>query len=136
MIPTFPGNHRHRGATLLITVLIVGAVALVIGISIALRSIGDLDAAERTTALLRSLAVADGCLEDTLTHLWGDATYGAVPVTLTFGGGTCTAKVTRDALKPMLTIRLRAQAGRSIRNVRATVSTANHRLRLTAWDLE
>jgi len=129
-------NTAHPGATLLITVLIVGAVALVVSISIAMRSMGDLDMAVRTTQLYKTLALAEGCLEQVLLNLWGDKSFATEEETLELGTGTCRAQVQGvEGDENRREVVVQATVGRFARSIRAVIDTSGHRLEMIEWEL-
>lgn len=125
----------HRGATLLITVLIVGSVALVVGMGIALRGIGELDAAVRTTESHRVLALAEGCVEKSLLGLWGDTSFARSEESFSLGDGQCTVKVDPmedDHLRQMI---VRADRGRYAKTIRVIVDVSGYQLEIVDWEL-
>lgn len=129
-------RRQRPGATLLITVLIVGAVALVVSMGVALRGIGELDMAIRTTESQKVLALAEGCLQKSLLNLWGDKSFASKGESFALGDGTCTAEVNAvendENLREVL---VRAERGRFTRNIRAIIDISGHRLVMVEWEL-
>lgn len=127
-------QHTRNGATLLITVLIVGTVALVVGMGLILRVIGELDIARTSNEAQQSLATADSCLQEVLLGLWGDKTYAREGKILVFDRGECTVSMERD--KEGRSISLTARVGGLTRRIQAVVDPDQPQLRLLKWQWE
>lgn len=84
-------THQRHGAMLLITVMILGTIALLIGIGLALRGIGEMDMSYSSSQAQKAQAIADGCAEEALGRLWADSSYTGGDVTI--GQGVCTISV-------------------------------------------
>ncbi len=130
-------RHNRPGATLLITVMIVGAVALAISMSIALAGIGDLDMALRTTESQRTLALTEGCLHQSLLNLWGDKSFASNEETFALGKGTCTAKV--QAMNEEQNLRevvVQGTIGRFTHTIQAVIRNSGSRLEMLDWRVQ
>jgi hypothetical protein len=93
MIPASNLYRRKRpGMTLLITVLIAGAVALAIGLSVTLRAIGELDISTAGSESEIAQGAMDACVQEGLLKLARDSSYAGD--TLPMGEATCTVTVT------------------------------------------
>lgn len=129
-------RQRRSGATLLITVLIVGSVALVIAMSIVLRGIGELDMALRTTEEKRTLALAEGCLQKTLLSLWGDQSFAMEQESFPLGAGTCSARVAKtETNEDLREVVVQATIGHFTRSIRAIIDSGGARLTMLDWEL-
>lgn len=122
-------TRSHPGAMLLITVLIVGAVVLMISLGVTLRSIGELSMGLAENRSQETLAIADGCLQETLLRLARNGAYAGGAMTV--GGGNCTMTVTTAGLQQ--TIAVTATLGRWTRKLQAQVNVAGGRVVLLEW---
>jgi hypothetical protein len=122
-------HHNRPGAMLLITVMIMGSVALIIGISLALRGIGEMEMSFSSSQAQKVLAVADGCVEETLMRLWADSTYHGGKLTL--GQGECVITVFRhgDVRKALV----EANVEKWKRSIELTVDSDNIETQLLEW---
>ncbi len=77
---------------LIATMLISSAVALTIGMSIALQGLQGLSMGRSEPKSGEVLAIADGCMEEALLRLSRSSGYQGG--TLTYGNGTCEILVT------------------------------------------
>ncbi len=132
----FHFRRQRPGAALLITVLIVGSVALLITMGIALRGIAELDAAVRTAQSQRAMAMAESCLQHTLLGLWEDKSFARSGASFAFDDGTCTAETHTVPEHPTFReLRVKATVGRFTKMVRAVVDTRGYRLELKEEEL-
>lgn len=79
--------YNKKGATALLTVLIIGSAALIMAVSAAFLSIGELDLGFTSQKGGETFALADGCMEDVLRHLRIDTSYTGG--TLNLGAKSC-----------------------------------------------
>jgi cysteine-rich repeat protein len=86
-------RKRRNGMTLLISVLVMGAAAIVIGASMAIRGIEEVDIGRSTVQTTETFAVAEACAEEALLQL---KRRGAMytGTTLAVGDGICSVVVT------------------------------------------
>lgn len=87
---TLPLRTRP-GMSLVVAVLVVGAVALMVIVGIGLRGTREVSAGAAATGGQQALALADGCAEVALYEITQSATY--VGATIGFAGGTCAIAV-------------------------------------------
>lgn len=90
MIPR-PTRRRqvrsHGGYMALVSVIILGVVGTVMGLSVALRGISELDRGLATIQEHKLIAIADACAEDVL---WQYSRNPGTPVSpVSINGGTC-----------------------------------------------
>lgn len=124
------GSQQIRpGAMLLITVLITGAVALAIGLGIALQSIGMLDMGTAELRAQEVLATADACMEEALLRTSRDASYEGESLPLE--RGSCHITVTGSGSQR--TINVTASLGRWTRKITSQVSLSGSQVTLLEW---
>jgi hypothetical protein len=122
--------QAHRPAAMLLTtVLIMGATALTISLSIALRSIGELDMGFAGNQSQEVFAAADGCMEDALRHLWADYSYTGA--TLTIDDTLCTITVTSVGTRR--TVNVTGVLDRWTRRLTAEVDLTGTGVTLREW---
>ena len=116
---------------LLISVLILGAALLTIGMAFGLRAIGEiaLGSAEETSE--RALLLTDGCMEEALLRLLRDASYPGGSFTLP--AGACSAIVTGNPADTEVTVTSTVALSTHVIHVR--VETLGARLIVTDWRL-
>jgi len=115
--------------TLLITVIILGIVALATGLSIALRAVGELDMGNAGTQSEQAQAVVDACMGEALIKIGRDATYSGE--TLTIGQIACTIGVTINGTSRTVTVT--ALSGRWTRAVQTTAAVTGTGVTLRRW---
>ena len=120
---------QRPGAMLLITVMIMGAVALIISISLALRGIGEMEMSYSSSQAQKVLAIADGCIEEVLMRLWADSTYQGGELTL--GNGTCDIAITRSG--DVREVLVEAHIERWVRKILVTVNSEEIEMQLLEW---
>ncbi|MBI3332125.1 hypothetical protein HYZ99_04165 [Candidatus Peregrinibacteria bacterium] len=86
-----PVGSARPGSMLLVTVLIVGSIALLTSISVALRGMHELSMAQGIRKSMELTAIADGCMEEAMLRLSRSSSYAGG--TLAVGGGSCTIVV-------------------------------------------
>ena len=128
-LPYLPDLSSRPGAMMLITVLIAGSVALTIGLSIALRGIGEIDMGIAEVQTLKAFGIAEGCTEEALFQLSHDESYtGGL---LTLGDGDCTIDVTSDGSERIINVT--ATMKRWIRKIEVRVDLAGPQVTILEW---
>jgi len=120
----------RSGATMLLTVLIVGFVALLVTLSTAMRGIGELNMGFAENQSYETLAIADACAQEALLQLSLDDEYTGG--TITVGDGTCTITVTTSGTDR--TIDVSATIDRWTRKYTVEVNLQNNRVNLRSWE--
>lgn len=122
-------SSRRPGAAILILVLVVGAVSILIGTTLATRGIGFLSIGNADVMSRKVLALADGCAEDALLQLRNDRQYagGALPRS----EGTCLISITGTQENRLLTIT--ATISRWSRVLLVTVNLSTPRITILDW---
>jgi len=114
---------------LLITMLIVGAAGLIIGISVSMSGVGELDMGFSSNQSAEALAIADGCTQDALFRLMRDRSYNGG--SLTIGDGSCT--ITIATVGQQKTITVVASLGKWQRTLEVDVDMATNPLTILDW---
>jgi len=120
-------KNIFKGQTMLLAVMIVAAMSIAIGVSVAVvASSGANDSQKfRDSAVAKTLA--ETCLEDNLMKMSrGDFT----PSSFTIAEGSCTIKISGNAPYVLDSIGI---AGKSRRKIRATVSIDSEVLNIQSW---
>ncbi|MDD4628779.1 MAG: hypothetical protein PHE68_05300 [Candidatus Peribacteraceae bacterium] len=122
--------HHRPGAMLLLTVLVLGGVAIAIVLSVALRGIGEMGMGIGETRSQEAFSAADGCAEEALLRLTIDNEYAGG--TYMLGNSTCTVVVTAGAPN-RYTIDVAAVRDRWTRRIQIRANTSGTRLVVTWW---
>lgn len=122
-------TRSRPGAMLLITVLIAGAVALTISLNVAMQGIGELSMGLAENQSQETLAVADGCLQESLLRLSRNSGFAGGAMTI--GDGNCMVTVTSSGFER--TIAVTAALGRWTRKIQARVNLTGSRVVLLEW---
>ena len=90
--------HDQRGATALVTIVIIAAAALIMALNASLLGIGDLEIGYTSQKGGEALSLADGCAEETLRRIKIDNTYGASEgeQSLSIGDNSCIITVEQN----------------------------------------
>ena len=130
LAPLAPQHDTSRpGAMMLMTVLVAGAVALTIGLSVALRGIGELDMGIAGSQTLKTFGIAEGCIEEALFQLSHDASYeGGL---LSLGDGDCTIDVTSEGSERIINVT--ATMKRWTRKIEVRVDLAGPQVTILEW---
>ncbi len=86
----------------LLTVVIVGVGTLIMGLTAALLSLGELDMGYDASQGAETLSLADGCLEEGLRRLRLDDSYSGGALNL--GDGSCTIGVESSGINRVITV--------------------------------
>ena len=114
---------------LLITVIVAGAVALAIGLGVALRSVGELSMGLAENQSAETLAIADGCVQEALQRLSLSYTYAGA--TLTVGDGSCVITVTDSGTDKAIAVT--ATIAKWTRKIAAVAGKTNGKIVLRDW---
>jgi len=123
-------SHRRPGAMLLLTVLVMGAVALAIVMSMAMRGIGEMGMAMGEARSQEAFAVSDGCLEEGMLRLALSSSFTGS--TLTLGSVQCSITVT-PTTGDVRTIAAIATRDRWTRKASVRVDLSGPRLQIVWW---
>ena len=131
--PHFIRTRNRSGAMLIITVVVLGAVALAVVISGALRGLNEMSMGIAEVRSRESLAGADACTEEAMLRLTLDSSY--VGATVTVGSTVCTIAVTSPTATTR-SILVTAVRDRWTARVRTVVDLSGARETLTWWRQE
>lgn len=122
-------NRSRPGAAILILVLVVGAVSILIGATLATRSISFLSMGNADVMSRKVLALADGCAEDVLLQLRNDRQYAGG--TFLRSEGTCLVSIAGTQESRLLTIT--ATISRWSHVLLITVNLTTPRIAILDW---
>ena len=114
---------------LLITVLIIGSVSLFVSLGVAIRGITELDMGLAEHQSMEALAIADGCIQESLLRLSRDSGYTGG--TYTIADGSCTISVSGAGSERIIDVS--ATVNRWTRRLQANVSLAGG-VELLYWE--
>ena len=130
---------RQQGFIALVAMLVIAAVVLVVGISIALSAIGELSMGFGNNMSTESLAVAEACMDEGLMRLkraceaGNCATYtGTGGTPLSIGGGSCTI-VIDDLGGNVYTVTSESTLDDFIKTLEANVTAVGSSFTLNSW---
>ena len=123
-------NSDQRGITALITVVVVGAAALLMAYAASWAGIVDLDTSYLAQKGESIASFADGCLDESLQRLRYDVNYTGG--SLSFDGGTCIINVVSAGSDRTITVS--ASAGDYYQALRASVTLTSNVIVLNSWE--
>ncbi len=123
----------RSGAMLLMTTLIVGAAALVIGLSVSITGISELDMGFSEHRGQEAMAIADGCVQEAMLRLARDSGYtGASGMTV--GSGACDITVSGSGDERVISVD--ATLGNWMRSITVQVDLSQSPIAILDWDQE
>ena len=127
-------KYRQQGGYIaLISVLIAGALMLLIGVGSSLRGVDTLNAVSGEESSLRALSLADACAEEALMRLKGDLAYGGNETIIVGGGKTCRILPISGAGNIDRVVATQGIDNNYIRNVRVDIARVNPSLTIRTW---
>lgn len=124
-------NKKRGGYIILVSVLVVGAVGIVIGISLILLGLGS----SRTSLALeqsnQAKALANACAERALQQI-RDSTSFEGTGNLNLGQGSCTYAVTKLSGENRI-VTASGVVGTVIRKVRITIDSIYPQIKVSSW---
>lgn len=123
-------KYMQNGYMTLITVLIISAVALMIGTTVSLLAIGQAQAGLSVTRGEDTLAFVEGCMEDALLKTKNSPTYAGGLITRP--EGTCSITVSKAGNTWTITATTTATAYKRV--VRVVVARSTNTLVLSSWE--
>ncbi|OHA47879.1 MAG: hypothetical protein A2806_02455 [Candidatus Terrybacteria bacterium RIFCSPHIGHO2_01_FULL_48_17] len=102
-------RDSHQGAAALISVFIMGAVLILVAVTLSLVSVSALDTTTGSRDGARAFAAAEACLDEALLRLIRDATFPGVSlsgcsVTVSGAGNTRTLRASANVAQSTRTI--------------------------------
>ncbi len=83
-------TKNEQGFIAITSILVIGAVVLIVGVTTSLLSINDIQSALSNRKNDRSLGIVEGCVEDALITL---NETNAIPATITLPEGSCSVTI-------------------------------------------
>lgn len=126
--------RTSNGFVALITVLIMGAVGVAVGISAILLGLGYSKSSFAIEQSGQSRALANACAEEALQIIDGSTPYTGTG-NLSLGGGTCTYTVTSQGGQNR-TVTTTGTYGTVIRKVSIVITKINPNIEISTWQEE
>ena len=125
-------NRNQQGFIALISVLIIGAVVLVISIGLSLRSVGETDMSLGEQESHRALALANLCAEQALMKLESVLNY-AGNESIIIGSESCTIRPVSWSGNLNRTVETQSTVSGYTKKVQAVVSRISPTMQVTSW---
>lgn len=122
-------KKEKKGATALLTVLIVGAAALVMAVSASYLGLGELDLGFTSQKGAETFAIADGCMEEAYRHLRIDTNYTGD--TLSLGAGSCIISITTSGSDRNITVT--ATLGEYTKILVSNITLSGNNITVNSW---
>lgn len=127
--PSTSFRTSKKGATALLTVVIIGAAALIMAVSASFLSMGELDLGYTSQKGSEAFALADGCMENALRHLRIDTNYGGG--TLSFGAKSCIISITPSGGNKIVNVK--SFVGSYSREVEVNLTLSGNVITVNTW---
>lgn len=125
--------NNEKGFTALISILVVSAISLAIAMSITLLGIGEAKSSDDYKNGQVTLAIAQGCGEETLLRIRNDDAY--IGGSLNVGGGSCTIVVTGMGQDKTIDITATTDSVNNFEKViRITAKRAEKSINIVSWE--
>lgn len=124
--------RNQQGFIALISVLIIGAVVLVISIGLSLRSVGETNMALSEQESHRALALANLCAEQALMKLESVLNY-AGNESIIVGSESCTIRPVTGSGNLNRTVETQSTVSGYTKKVRVVVSRISPTIQITSW---
>jgi hypothetical protein len=132
-VQAFGKQFQSSGYVALLSVLIVGAISTVIGVSLLLLGTN----ASRTSFALQqsnqSKALANACAETALQMIRNDTTYTTADTSFALGQGTCHYTVVNNPSGENKKITAYGTVGTMTRKVQITTTAINPKIIISSW---
>ncbi len=125
-------NYHHSGIIALSTVLVIGAIVLVMGIGISLRSVINGNMENDTYRSTTALSLANTCMEYALLSLANNAAY-AGNETLTRDGQSCIIQSVVNTGGVTRTVTTSATVNGYTRRIQVLVANVAPPLQISSW---
>jgi len=113
-------NMNKQGLSLLLVVIVVGTATLILAMSAAFLSIGDLDIGFTQDLQYEARAIADGCADEGLRRLRFEGAYTGD--TLSLGDGSCILSIASNGALRTLYVTSTLSNVRQVLRVDASIS--------------
>jgi len=125
--------NNQEGFIALISILIIGAVVLVISIGLSLRSIGETDMSLGEQESHRALALANLCAEQALMKFESTLNYSGSE-SIIIGNESCDILAVSGSGNLNRTIQTQSTVSNYTRKVQVVVSQISPTMQLTSWE--
>ncbi|OGF26844.1 hypothetical protein A2303_01765 [Candidatus Falkowbacteria bacterium RIFOXYB2_FULL_47_14] len=125
-------KNNKSGFATLVAVIIIGAVSLVMAKNATILDLGEINAAFAYDRGEEALAIAEGCVEETIRRFTLDPDYSANGFNLSLGSGNCVIDTVANGIVREITV-----VGRTdnfYRTVNAAISLTDEGMVLESWD--
>lgn len=124
---------NNSGFAAMLTIVIIGAAALIFALNATLLGLGELDLGYTSQKSGEAFALSDGCMEETLERLRLDDTYGVGTTTvLSFANGSCTINVASSGSNTIVFVV--GTVDNHYRKIRATTTISSGVVTLDSWN--
>mgnify|MGYP007123701188 CR=1 FL=1 len=124
-------NNKQKGVAALLTIIIVGASALIMAFSASILGLGELDMGYISQQGAETLAIADGCMEESLERLRNDASYAGGSLSL--GDGSCIITVSTSGNNSTTTVTANIDS-KYFKKIRTTADINNGIVSIDSWE--
>lgn len=123
---------NQQGYIALISILIISALVLLLGISANLLSISESDMSLQTNQASEVYYLATACVEDALMKLKDNLNYGGNEI-LIFDNGTCTIKPLEGVENKDRVIKTFGNAYNQVRRIKIEINRVNPNMEIKSW---
>ncbi len=127
------GRNMQNGYIALISVLVAGALMLLVGVGSALRGIDTENSLVGEESSFRAELLADACAEEALMKLKANLNYAGNETIIVEGGATCTIGALSGAGNTNRTISTQAVDNNYIRKVLVSIAQVNPSPTILSW---
>jgi len=127
--------QTKSGIAALVTVVIIGAAALLMAYSAALLGLGELELGYTTQRGSEAFSVTDGCLEETLRRIRLDTSYGVGVETIVVlvPNGSCSIVIT-DLGGSQRSIIVSGSTDDYYKSIEATILLSGNVITMQSWE--
>lgn len=121
--------EKERGFIALITVLIISALALMVGIGLGLRAIDEMEMGSQRSRSSETYYLANLCAEDALMKLKENSSYSG-DETINIGNGSCTIL----PVEGNWTVKISASSDNQVKKMRLIISQIQPQMIIDSWE--
>ncbi len=120
---------NQKAFAALLTIIIIGAAALVIGLTATILGLGDLEMAYDSQQGEETFSIADSCIEEALRRIRLDSAYTGD--TLSLGDGSCIIGVT--GTDPNRTVSVTSTMGNYYKKLQVGITITGYSITIDSW---
>ncbi len=124
-------DPNNKGFITLISVLVLTAIGVAVGVSVILSGLGSSRSAFALEQSGQAKALANACAEESLQQIYDSIPFSGT-ATLTFGEGSCTYTVTKLTGQNR-TIAVTGTVGTIVRKVNILIDKITPTINITSW---